>query len=138
VNSDIGNSSSSPLLIFGPQFIATHATITPRGDDEQDPCSRLPAAREAARVLFCMHACRVRSIQRCSDGKAQAGVGRLMMFALCVSLGKGRYVRIGACMHAAGVLCTCGVPVLGRCKSTRFQTFDGDGGGAMPRGKHVG
>jgi hypothetical protein len=37
-------------------------------------------------------------------------------------------------------VCTCGVPVpvLGRCKLARFQTFDGDGGGAMPRGKHMG
>jgi hypothetical protein len=55
--------------------------------------------------------------------------------------GRARHVRIGAFMHAAAGVwraCTCGVPVLGRCKLTRFQTFDGDGGGAMPRGKHMG
>jgi hypothetical protein len=41
--SSAGNSSRpiSTLLIFGHYFIMT--TITPRGDDGQDPCARLHA-----------------------------------------------------------------------------------------------
>ena len=58
------------------------------------------------------------------------------------SVGQMRHVRMAACMHAYACAsmwrggCMCSVGTAG-VRVARFQSLDGDGGGTLPRGKHM-